>query len=320
MKFSFFACHCVFFLMCLVWTSTAHARNFDAEVMFGVRDVDGGPVGNASVAAHFAYFQTTPFQRTERQVDAETDSSGRALMRSESIGRMRYRVEARGYYAAEHAMAFRQRRLRHEVTLRDIRDPVPMAALQALPLPLPAQQQVFGLDLMKMDWMPPHGEGEVEDIRLGGVGRQWWEQGIARYSVELRMTFLGEGNGMQEGVPVGRPIRSVFMSDYDAPASGYDREFRLRTTEDGPDVSYPVVFFRIRSEMTEEGEPTAYYGKIYNIEVEWDGERPNLLISQIYINLERDNRNMEFDPRRNLAERIVVPRWNAPRHLNVAHP
>jgi hypothetical protein len=158
-------------------------------------------------------------------------------------------------------------------------------------------------DMLKGVFLPPYGKGEVADMEFN------WKMTIhaankggraLEYDTlcEIRMTNIVDGicRGTPDGTENGQR-GSAYISAYEAPANGYTnailfyRNVRGTKAEDNDDKHY-LYYFRIRTQTNETGNVTnALYGKIYG---QINGN------FTYYLNPMPNDRNVEFDPKRNL--------------------
>lgn len=199
------------------------------------------------------------------------------------------------------------------VLLRRIRNPIPLFAkgLEYMDFKTTSQDKMgkytlsskVGYDLIKGDMLPPFGLGSVSDLefvwKMVIISRD--SDGLAvDYETHCEIRTPNTGDGICKGTPYGDLTHSngsAFISDYDAPLEGYKnaivifRNVRNRKLETNDDQHY-LYYFRVRSQTNELGQVTnALYGKIYG---QINGH------FTYYINPTPNDRNIEFDPKRNL--------------------
>mgnify|MGYP001772022972 CR=1 FL=1 len=132
---------------------------------------------------------------------------------------------------------------------------------------------VIAFDMLKADWLPPKGTGEVADVvvtrlprrSLGYVSLKDGRSGEA-YEDVLRVEFPGEGNGIREVTP----LKGCDLLVRHAPLEGYERFWEERW---GRDLKFDLIStesldrcqcFRIRAHKDADGKCVGgYYGKIY---------------------------------------------------------
>lgn len=178
----------------------------------------------------------------------------------------------------------------------------------------------FSFDMIKGEWLPPHGNGEYEDIRftfnetvLGWIKGRGYDGTYMtkKYRVDVVVAMPGEGNGVVEmpsNKGSGIKIRTV-------PYNGYINTFsRWKGWFGGGDGiktdcdKNRNYAFRIRTKYDASGNvESAYYGKIYGDFNVKDVEGVEFLY---YLNPTPNDRNLEWDMKNNLCptqERIHNP-------------
>jgi hypothetical protein len=177
--------------------------------------------------------------------------------------------------------------------LKRIRDPIPMYA-QSVNLGMPVFGDAAGFDLVTGDWITPHGKGTRTDIIFTA-----YRDKRSDYDSDYRLvvSFPNQGDGIQEFVLSALEKTSSLRSPHEAPADGYQPEW-VQTSIRRPGQAIQTnrdenrnYFFRVRTVLDENGEvKSAHYGKIYG----------DFLHFRYYLNSTPNDRNVEFDPKRNL--------------------
>lgn len=196
-----------------------------------------------------------------------------------------------------------------DIQLKAVIDPIPMYArfLRSRSLPIPVYNQPLGYDLVKSDWLPPHGKGEMADLvfMLDCQLRGTRKDGVQMFDAVLALSFSNDGDGIQE-VETSPRVGSVFRLARFAPESGYETNWVSKTFAhgDGDSCEYKEnqnYFYRVRTKKDTAGRIiSALYGKIVGpifYEVRARGANMQL---RYYLNPTPNDRNMEFDPSRNL--------------------
>ncbi len=178
----------------------------------------------------------------------------------------------------------------------------------------------FSFDMIKGEWLPPHGNGEYEDIRftfnetvLGWIKGRGYDGTYMtkKYRVDVVVAMPGEGNGVVEmpsNKEAGIKIRTVRHNGYINTFSRWKGWFGggdgIKTDCD-KNRNYA---FRIRTKYDASGNvESAYYGKIYGDFNIKDVEGVEFLY---YLNPTPNDRNLEWDMKNNLCptqERIHNP-------------
>jgi hypothetical protein len=122
--------------------------------------------------------------------------------------------------------------------------------------------------------------------------------------------FPKDGDGIREFTVPDVEKGSALRSPHEAPADGYQSEL---TREVGAHPGQPskfdydpnrIYFFRVRTVLDEQGKvKSTFYGKIYG----------DFMQFCYYLNPTPNDRNIEFDPKRNLlkglksTEQVTAP-------------
>lgn len=263
-----------------------------------------------------------------------TDRNGRFSSSNTGFDNIAIRANAHGMYESVKLYKFTDVKMgfwqpwNPEITLRirKIENPIPMYAKRFLQLVCPAEK--VGYDLMKGDFVEPHGKGEITDCVISIHRKDIGKRKSAGYRREqsVRIKFSGDFNGIEPVLPSEWIRESRFYwprkaydRNYEAQEFLFQRSYSLAVNESSyykevygtntflrtPDTS--TFFFRIRSEKYPDGTfKSALYGKITSPDVEIyvdpvDGKTEYRLKNFVYyINPTRNDRNMEFDTKENL--------------------
>lgn len=173
---------------------------------------------------------------------------------------------------------------------------------------IPIRDQAIGFDLERGDWVAPHGQGTLADLLVKFTATY---EGPQAFSKRIDLSFSNPRDGVQ-AFPLDKT--SEFMSLYTAPEEGYmptlvDKQARTRTKilKSSEIARGQYLVFRVRSVTNEQGRiVSANYGKIYGpnlldpiIEYGRMGDADRLMFTY-YFNPTANDRNIEFDPSRNL--------------------
>jgi hypothetical protein len=165
-------------------------------------------------------------------------------------------------------------------------------------------------DLQAGDWVSPYGKGSIRDLEFL-MHRDF--RARFDYNWDLTITFPGEGNGWQGISPDQENPHSELRFPRTAPADGYTRnEMRLavdrvperaRSTNSTGVTNY---FLRVRSQFDVNKKLTsALYGKLLGpLKVEGISYGAGNLSFTYYLNPTSLDRNMEFDPKKNLFKNL----------------
>ena len=158
------------------------------RISITVRDNEGCPVSNATVRVGYSAGHVVFAEQTSHHAEAKTDEYGKAIVRFNcSCSDVYWSVEADGYYPSDfHKEVFRievvqippifykVNMLEHEkegrVTLWKKKNPQPMivhgVGYEKDEHLVPHKNGRYGFDMMKFDWLPPLGKGEVADFNF----------------------------------------------------------------------------------------------------------------------------------------------------------
>ncbi len=178
---------------------------------------------------------------------------------------------------------------------------------------------VLRYDLIKGDWLPPNGNGEVVDMEIKSAYRLVDVRKVTNllrlrlYEFENRIVFPGAGNGVSERMSrstEGLKLRNALPDGY---VQEVVRRFGMKGNQIGRNIygeeftdvnENRVYVFRIRSRIDEHGNVmNAYYGKIYGdfrLQGDWEvGFRGVEFL--YYLNPTPLDRNLEWDMKTNLC-------------------
>lgn len=261
-------------------------------------------------------------------IKGKTDNEGLFIASgSSSDGVVGGAVEKEGYYNSGYHKDFINSTLgmwqpwnkEIKVVLRPKIKPVPMYVREKW-FTIPVVGTEVGFDLIKFDWVAPHGLGSVADFVF--LLDSYFDKTGGRDYSNLTLTFSNKYDGMQTfeldmGGDFG--VGSGFRTPRYAPESGYEDKLVTRYDPRAPDAhAYRTTdtyrFFRVRSELDETGKfKRAMYGKMKG-NLEAKPTRDGLAKIQLYYWLNPDyTRNMEFDTDRNLFSPLPkgeIDRWD----------
>jgi len=194
-----------------------------------------------------------------------------------------------------------------DVVVKPILNPIPMYA-QAVRLSLPAKNTPVGFDLEAGDWIAPYGKGVASDFIFTLADKVPFVDPSQPYDVTNTISFSNKGDGIQSVIAPLNQGSALRLPRYDL-EGGYQptlvQELALNGNKrlngaDGEDQNY---IFRVRSILDESGNvKSALYGKISG---------PILCGAQgyiqftYYLNPTPNDRNMEFDPSKNLFQNLT---------------
>ena len=312
--------HAIFQLIVLAILMPLTACGQQTTTRLLVVDEAGDPVDGAT--AGVVYYSLQPATKAGDHGRGLTGPDGIFSFTGRAYWLGQIGVEKEGFYGASRDLEVTEpgedgyAKVKHEIdatlVLREIRNPVPMVAREVV-IELPGVNAAYQFDLLQQDWLPPYGDGEVAHVEIKADLEL---TGELQFEAMISLHFTGEKDGLFLVKPI--PGGSVFRWPYVAPEEGYMREVRFhqsRPQKEAPAGSFPALgnelwIVRFGSKLDEEGElVSAYYGRLDgNVELRGifaNPNRPWLALSGglFYYHPEPNLTGMEFDTRRNLAEK-----------------
>jgi len=262
-------------------------------------DDTGQPVAGAKVFIDYSVYK--------EPISGLTDTNGIFIAThrdaTEDLG---FRAEKNGYYPylfeyVKGSYDVARWNPTQTIILKKKTNPIPMYA-KKVNLGMPVFDKPAGFDLMMGDWIAPYGKGVNADLMFTGHLENNSE-GDTDY--KLTIAFPKNGDGIQEfsapanyqGIIQGSELRSA----QEAPADGYQAEW-IQTSIRKPgkpiETSKNVnrnYYFRVHTKLDESGNVvSARYGKIYG----------DFMQFSYYLNPTPNDRNIEFDPKKNLMTNL----------------
>lgn len=164
-----------------------------------------------------------------------------------------------------------------------------------------------GFDLMVSDWVAPYGKGKRADFICEVSTVVPMTDPTKAFESVLNITFPSNGDGVSPSR--ANPKKRLLKLPREAPASGYEPRVtkRLARAAEGAELETGTLedqnyFFRVRTVLDPQGNViSALYGKIHG-DILWDtlNSRSGHLQFTYYLNPTPLDRNLEFDPKRNL--------------------
>ena len=205
-----------------------------------------------------------------------------------------------------------------DLVMKKIVKPHPMYAVKPndkLKFVLPEKgEKTVGFDLLKMDWIAPHGKGQQADFLL--EARRDSEGAAGHFPPgTMTVTFSNAADGIQ---PVASAALggSLLVSPQIAPEGGYVTTCRFSShpLQDGQfpgiDLDRRVWVFRIRTVTDRSGRVvSAHYGKIQAApEVLFFATGPAFRMTY-YVNAEPNEKWLEWDMKTNLFKDLDRRNW-----------
>lgn len=296
-------------LPCLVLTALlAHWCNAQIRtsphqwtVTLKALDETGQPVAGADVWVAFST-ASPEGKPVDQRITGLTDTNGVfATDHTDRSVQLAFHAEKAGYYPVSivHYLGFSPEKddvnwnAAPILTLKRVLRPIPMYAKFITRDP-PVTNKPVGYDLTTGDWVPPYGKGQMTDIVFL---KEFSQHSRNDYDYKLTVSFPKQGDGLQEfSVPVEQR-KSGLRSPHEAPESDYEPEItRVNISHPPERVKWDYdenrnYFFRVRTVLDERGNvKSGLYGKIYG----------DFMQFCYYLNPTPNDRNIEFDPKRNL--------------------
>lgn len=292
------------------------------EAKLTVRTVDGDGVALGGLSVIIGFWN---LDRTHTEINGETNTNGMfsAEGKAESWDAY-YLIRNHGYYDSEEKYVFADLKggkwqpWNPVVTavVRRVVNPIPMYA-KRIETVLPTVNAACGYDLKAGDWVAPYGRGECSDLVFRVDGRRvvsWTD-----CDGSLAMSFSRQKDGFQirNGIKIGG---SSFPWPYLAPEDGYTGNASLNMGYAPLRGLYSsnetaACFLRVRTVTNEYGRIiSAHYGKVPGpIKFDVREGKSGWIGFTYYLNPTPNDRNLEFDPKRNLfqnlksTERVNMP-------------
>lgn len=276
-----------------------------------VVDIDGVPIEKANVRLGFMKSASGGWKGKSYFVSGQTDEEGLFTGKGGTERYATYSANMDGYYSTgikfnkftgiDGVLGFRKWQPWNptlKVILKKKIKSIAMFAYKVDGFRIPKNNESIGYDLVKHDWVFPHGKGVTADFlfKLDYLKRE----GNGNRTL-FKLDFSNETDGIQAFSTVDSQ-GSNFRSSHHAPISsyknglkqGWDRESgkaMISSYKTGDGTNY---YFRVRCE---DNEPdTCLYGKIYG-NLEFAG---TTLSFTYYLNPTQGDTNVEFDPDNNL--------------------
>lgn len=300
-----------------------------ASFIINAVDEENRPVSNALVRVDFFHGYESGWDLKFSTGEAMTDTNGLCHLEGKCNGTAGGNVTKEGFYKSyPPSLSVTNCTLTHwlpidkeyQVVLRPILNPIPMYAKKLHGILIPAIGERLSYDFESADWLPPHGDGKVADLNIR-MDCEFGEQlpageNVREFHATLTLTFSNEDDGIIE-LPDAQPELegSVFRLPRFAPETGYSNRWSLYGFETATESSYSDnakranlnYFYRVRTKKDETGRIiSAHYGKIRGPINFGAYAKATSLSMTYYFNSTPNDRNMEFDPSRNLFTDLPV--------------
>ncbi len=308
-----------FTLFCLLGGAVSFGSP-EAKLTIRAVDEDGKPLGGVHVIIGF-----WNLDRTRTEIKGETNTNGifSAEGKAESWDAY-YRIRNGGYYDSEEKYVFADLKGGQwlpwnpvmTAVVRRVVNPIPMYAKRVETV-LPTVNAACGYDLMVGDWVEPYGRGACGDLVFRVDGRRVLSWTDCEGSLAMFFSRPKDGFHIRNGIVIGG---SCFPWPYQVPEDGYNGNASLNMGYAPLRGLYSsnetaACFLRVRTVTNEFGRIiSAHYGKVPGpIKFDVREGQSGWIGFTYYLNPTPNDRNIEFDPKRNLlknlksTERVNMP-------------
>ena len=309
----------VVFFFC--YPAQAQLNYPEAKIETHIFDETGNVISNATVTIWFTTLKTNNPWDGQEDIGLRgiSNSKGVFVASHKTLALCGIKVEKDGYYAGRAEFHMKQHQGNEkwtpwpqivEIKLRKKVLPISMYAKTFDYVTLPEIGNPVGFDLTAGDWVAPHGKGVVKDL-IFTFQREF--RGRFDFAWNLSVDFQGDGNGWQAISIADENPQSEFRYPRSAPGNGYSQSKMylacnrtLNNLWETNSTSATNYFFRIRTQYGEKKEiKSALYGKLLGpIVVNVQSTKTAKLNFTYYLNPTPLDRNMEFDPEKNLFKSI----------------
>ena len=302
---------------------TARQHGARGRVTLRVIDSTGKPVDRAQL--NLALFPSDSYANADVR-EGQTDTNGCFDIEGTTVEDMTYTISKTDYYKTTGKYWFYRRgencvqngRWRpwnptNAVVLKEHRKPIAMYA-KNVDVCIPVCDTPVGFDLAVGDWVTPHGKGSRRDIFFT------YRSDIKDVWTGRKELIIACTNKLEGFCRAQKDVWSGFGSEYDAPTDGYQPTVNLilAATKDRVLKSERIseseyLTFRVRVVLDDKAKIiSALYGKICGPVEYGAGWKLDRLRFTYYLNPTDNDRNVEFDPRRNLlvnpgSMRVYMP-------------
>ena len=289
---------------------------FGYDVKIRVVDDQGTAVSGANAKIAFVMFRN----ETDIAHAGVTDKDG--VFSASGRGEHSVFVEASkdAYYLARLRRLPKDKDIDLVVVIPRIMSPAPLYANRANP-GIPAQNEWLGYDFEVADWVAPHGKGKIADLRFrfrnefkgwkysdkdlehsrkvnSQLSEKEFKDFYGKWDAELDISFPGEKEGLFEETRF--LDYSQLKLPHNAPVEGYMPTWRYTSNSYSPRTARENVgfFLRTRVKLNEKGNiVSANYAKLMG---DIYCAPTGVLMFTYYFNPVANDRNLEFDPKKNL--------------------
>ena len=297
---------------------------FGYEAKMRVVDETGAPVQGVNVAIEF----TAARQEQSVTYHGTTGKDGTFSAQGQSLLEVYMEAKKLGHYDSRVYGLSPKKDHDLVITIPRVLSPGPLYAIRANP-GIPVQNEWLGYDFASADWIAPYGKGKIADIlfrfknqfkgyddsvrdlrdeiassKRGYAARkeEWTEEKFKRdagkWDAELEISFPGDKEGLFEEARF--LAFSRLKLPHAAPEEGYVSTWRYTSKTYSPPTARDNVGFFVRSRVKLDAKGkivSANYAKIVG---DIYCAATGVLRFTYYYNPQANDRNLEFDPKRNL--------------------
>lgn len=286
-----------------------------AKLIVKVLDEQGAPMSGAMVTFNFM----DPATRNAIQVEGLTNAEGIFSGEGQTDGVMSGGVNKEGFYPGGFSFKgwsglengrWEPWNATYTTNLRPILEPVAMYA-KRVQSDIPVLDQPCGYDLEKGDWVSPYGKGQNSDLtfKVRRDYKDWFN-----FTVEAEVTFSQPLDGLVRMFSPAVGQYSSFRWERSASEGGYAAPHAIRFVNrdprsgKSPEQTFDMTkgreqgyFVRVRTVEQNGRIVAANYGKITgDIGIDPRDSKTCKILFTYYLNPTSLDRNMEWDPKRNL--------------------
>lgn len=310
--------------------------NKNYQITTEVRDDNNKPIQGANVeASRDVLIPESPIPLSKPiRINALTDQNGISKINFSSVQTPRgVCISKEGYYVFTADTNWEQpfeftgtTTAKVKAVLRPIKNPIPMFAREKSGFEVKEFDEEYQFDFEVGELLPPHGKGVHPDIRVTMKGTRIDNGPDEHEDIDFQacIRFTNPLDGLIEFAvqPKDGAVGSSFISDYLAPESGYLPTLERKAVwgkvrkspsywEDLRSLEKKAYYFRVRTQTDAAGKIiSANYGKIYgpltlapvlkNHAAFRRALKANISVNDLYFNPTPNDRNVEFDTKRNL--------------------
>jgi len=309
----------VFILSTLFNIISGHAQNSQTKFTLHVMTDEGKILKDFPCAA--GCFVSNPLHRSDNtaNIDGKTDDNGNVIMTLPClIGEISFgsKYGTPMFYESNYKYQFQTNsggkwqpwNPTIDVVVKPILNPIAMYARKFGQDPdpnIPKLNIPIGFDLEVADFVAPYGKGMSSDFIFTLSNQDATNTTQKPTESTLSISFPNKGDGIQSVISLPLNQGSALRLPRFAPEGGYEPTLVKKHSQvwvHGLLQNNQNYFFRVRTVLDEKGQiKSALYGKIDGAVQFWDNGG---IVFTYYLNPTPNDRNMEFDPKKNLFQNL----------------